>query len=50
MKITRCRTILAILAIVVSLIGTAAQRVAADPPFGSAGWWQQMDREGRGGR
>jgi hypothetical protein len=28
----------------------AASAHAADPRFGSSAWWQEMDRDGRGGR
>jgi outer membrane PBP1 activator LpoA protein len=29
---------------------SSQQFIAENRPFGSSSWWEQMDREGRGGR
>jgi hypothetical protein len=40
-------TLLAVSMLVLVLAATAH---AADQRFGSSAWWQEMDRDGRGGR
>lgn len=40
---------LAVSAIILALSGQMASIAAAEWPVGSSHWWQQMDREGRGG-
>jgi hypothetical protein len=47
MKATSTRT-LVLSTVLLALAGAVAPSFAADP-VGSSGWWQQMDREGRGG-
>jgi hypothetical protein len=41
--------ILAVSAIILALSGYMVSTTAAEWPVGSSSWWQQMDREGRGG-
>jgi hypothetical protein len=40
----------ALLAVSMLVSALAATAHAADPRFGSSAWWQEMDRDGRGGR
>ena len=40
---------LAVSTIILALSGHMVSVAAAEWPVGSSSWWQQMDREGRGG-
>jgi hypothetical protein len=48
MKATTSK-ILALSAVILALSGAVAPSFAVDARFGSSSWWQEMDREGRGG-
>jgi hypothetical protein len=41
--------LLALSIVTLACSGYLASLAAAEWPVGSSGWWQQMDREGRGG-
>jgi hypothetical protein len=48
MKATTSR-ILALSTVILALAGAVAPSYAVDARIGTSGWWQEMDREGRGG-
>jgi hypothetical protein len=48
MKATTSR-ILALSAVFLALTGAVAPSFAVDARIGTSSWWQEMDREGRGG-